>query len=566
MGRPTTVGRFIVGFVGLAVLASSMTSAASADVDSNATRANVSNTEIHFANDDSGCEISPMWEMCVYYQHGLDSVVRVVPDDSKSAGRDGSLRIATPGQGDRVRLWHTLDSRYGDGPPLAEFIHGGYAVRVLRRAAPDYSMTVECTPGTGDEAGMTYAGPLPEAGSGWRDVDMVQDGQALWTFGGGTLSLDQIKALCPQGTILGHGLTQDTAGSESRVDAVQAVGVTNFWIPTLLRVHGRQFPWGSPPLDVAQRGRAYALAEIHFGSGRPYGWQENYGADWTFPARSRRPPARAAVVAAQDSFQSLLVAGPLANAVSGPLVLSPSHKLTSTSVRALDTVRRGSRVFLVGDREQLSGMVARALRERNLRVVRVAGRSHYGTAVEVARLIDRRRSAGTPRSLLVTSGTRSSDALSVAAAAGARSGAVLLTRGRTMPAVTRRYLASHRPSVVHAVGRHAALAMPGLADGRKIVGRNRYATAVEVARRFFADPTSAVFAVGNEPTDALLAASYGGHKEGPLLLVRPHAVPRIVARYVAARRDTVRASLLVADETAVPESTFEALLRRLRPR
>jgi hypothetical protein len=511
-----------------------------------------------------GCDAAG-WVMCSSLQDGENTVVRVVRDGSGEALRDGSLRMFTPGERDRVRLDHGHQFLADEEPRLADFDTGGFLVDVRAGEPPTYRMAVACEP-TGYTDQMSYAGPTPAAGTGWQRVDVVQDGQALWQVRGedAPRTLDDIKATCAAGEVRNHSLTLEGAGTDVRVDAVAFMDeTTDFWIRPLTRVLGHA-PGIATSQAEGERGRADELSERHFRGVRAR-YDRATGTDWTyFPGRARLPLARGAVIAHQGSWQTVLVGGPLANVVRGPLLVNPSDKVQEATTAALKRVPKDRPVYLVGNVRQLSRGIAAELRRRGREVVRLSGRTPFATAVDVAREIERRRPRGTPRTLVVASGTGFRRSLAASAAAGSRHGAVLLTRGDELPRVTRTYLRNHRPARVFAVGRAAADALPGLSRSRKLFGANPYTTSVAVAERFFPAPAGVMVAGDRQPVDALLAGAYGGWTDRPLLVVFRERPARAVIDYVVERRGALLGSLLVGETRSVSRDAFGDLFELLR--
>lgn len=412
---------------------------------------------------------------------------------------------------------------------------------------------------------LAFVGPYPtEATSGWRTVDVVQDGSALWEIDGGdevARPLDEHKARCPAGVIRGHGLELATPGAVSLVDDVTFNDeTTNFMVPWLTRVHGQYFQ-GTTYADH-QRVTDHLLDARYFlrlldGS---------MSDEWANPAQRRSGPrAQALVIANQNSLQSVLLAGPLANAVTGPLRLETAETIDPLQTMGYNSLPSRGKVYLVGFGKKLSRKVAAEVRDAGTDVTIIDRRDPYTNAVEAARIIDRRRPARIKRTVLLTSAKTTPDMLAISAAAGRSKGAVLLTDGRTMPAVTEQYLDTHR-AAVFAVGRAASAAAPGLPRDHRIVGANRYSTAIKVAKRFFPEPGSVVLASGAEYVDALLAGTYGGRVNAPVLLVRRNTVPPVVADYIRAHRRDMRDSVLVGGRSRISTATFDTLMTRLTRR
>lgn len=565
----TAVARLVAG----ALLATGTTLAGPAGaVDTAVTEpavVDVADDEFGFAWDEgSGCGISEdVWELCVYYQHGLESFARVVPDASLATGGDGALRIATPNADDQVLLEYFTHDDGREFPRFADLASGSVSMRVVSGEAPVLSLKLGCAPEEpygGDISGLGYAGVYPDPGAGWVTIDLVQGGEAPWSNGSGVVRpLREWQSECADGVIRGHNLFQRVAGSDARVD-ILTLGhrSVNFWVRPLTRVEGR---YGSMRLQdkAGERLLARKLSQRQFVTDA---WYRGYADDdWADPARERLPSARAGVVAPQGSFPSALVAGPLANAVRGPLFVNPVGQLEPDVEWGLrQAVGADRTVYLVGNGKQLSRKVARQIRAFGYRVVRLAGRSDYATAVKVAEVIDRRRRNGARATYVLASAERAKHSLPASAAAGTTKGAVLLTRASRLPAVTRRYLRSHRPADVYAVGRAAALAVPALSRSHKLYGATPWATSVEVAERFFAESRGVVVTGDAATEEALLAGAHGGLTGQPLLLVNRDFVPRVVRQHLVERNNGLRGSLLAGGAPAVSEDVFDHLFELLR--
>lgn len=569
MRRPHSRSRAAVSAALAAILAAGAVTAAgpaastghSAPYSTDVDVVNVTTEDLRLHDSDEGYCGLPGWYLCPYYQYGRDSVARVVEDRTEPQRHDGSLRLATPREGDTVDLAHTYPVGY-TRPRFDTLSAASIDIRVISGAAPSFGVFVSCP---ADDVNpetvvlISYSGPYPQAGDGWQTVDLVQGGDALWLRSGEQEphALRDFQTLCPGGEISGMSLRLAAAGADVLVDGIAFEDqVTNFWIPPLSRESGYYPRRKMPSLAIAERMLAEAVGKRQYVDG--WGPDAFDSDDRAYPARRRLPRARAVVIAPQGGPATVMVAAALANAVRGPLLLNPSDELRDSPRWA-----GAQKVFLVGDREQLSPRVARQLREEDLDVVRIAGRSQEATAVKVAGLVDRRRPPGTRHTVVLADGRRLDDSLAAPAAAGATGGAVLLTRGSSLPNATRKYLADHPRARVYAVGKRAAAARPALPRARKLFGPNPHTTAVKVARRLFPNPTSAVFAPARRHLYALAAASYSGHTGHPLLLLRPDAVPGSVATYLRDHHGELEGSLLVGDARGVDETGFLRTFRML---
>jgi dienelactone hydrolase len=255
--------------------------------------------------------------------------------------------------------------------------------------------------------------------------------------------------------------------------------------------------------------------------------------------------ASAGVLARADHFADGLSGAPLAASVNGPLLLSPSNELDGRVAAELQRVLApGSTVHLLGGTSALAPGVEQAVRDLGFTPIRHQGGDRYATAVAVADAL------GSPSTVILATGGGFPDALAAGAAAAHIDAVVLLTDGSTMPGATAAYIDEHAQET-YAVGGPAADAKP---DAVKIVGGDRYATAVAVATTFFDQPTTIGFATGASFPDALGAGAHAARADAPLLLVVGSPLPESVRDYLAANHESVTAEVLYGGTFAISET------------
>ena len=238
--------------------------------------------------------------------------------------------------------------------------------------------------------------------------------------------------------------------------------------------------------------------------------------------------ATAVVLANARSFADALTGVPLAARKGGPLLLTQSDSLDP---RVADELRRvlrtSSDVYLLGGTAALSERVAAEIGAIGFSVVRFGGANRFETATTIAE-----EGLGSPDLVLEVTGLSFADALAGGAAAAEAGGAVLLTDGDTQSLETARYLAMHPTAQRYALGGPAATADPGATS---LAGADRYATAVLVAKEFFAEPTVIGLASGLTFPDALAGGANIAAHSGPMLLATPGApLPRSLIDYIRA--------------------------------
>jgi sugar lactone lactonase YvrE len=267
--------------------------------------------------------------------------------------------------------------------------------------------------------------------------------------------------------------------------------------------------------------------------------------------------AGAVVLARADDYADALTGTPLAVRHRGPLLLTPSGQLAAWPESELRRVLpRGGTVYLLGGEAALGPKVAARVQQLGYTVTRLAGRDRYATAVAVAE-----RGLGAPGGVLLTTGLGFADALGAAVAAAEIDAAVLLTAGDRPSAATVDYLRRHAVRQQYAIGGPAARAHPAASA---VVGADRYATAVQVAARFFPQPPAVGLATGAGFADALSGGATIGALGGPLLLTGPTGLSVATRDYLGARRSAIRHVLVVGGEAAVSAKTRTAAVAATR--
>ncbi|MEW1956574.1 cell wall-binding repeat-containing protein [Kineococcus sp. NPDC059986] len=163
---------------------------------------------------------------------------------------------------------------------------------------------------------------------------------------------------------------------------------------------------------------------------------------------------------------------------------------------------------------------------------RLAGADRYETAAAVSQQF-----TGSPIApVFLATGENFPDALAAAAAAGATRSRVLLTGRYTVPAATLAELKTLHASEIYVVGSTASVstevetALTRLDYSTvRLDGADRYETAAYVATSLFSDPDTVFLATGENYPDALAGAAAAGRIGAPVLLVRPDALPEVVA-------------------------------------
>ena len=262
--------------------------------------------------------------------------------------------------------------------------------------------------------------------------------------------------------------------------------------------------------------------------------------------------AGAVVLSRADFYADALAGTPLAAAVGGPLLLTPTGALDAG---VLAEIRRvlpgGGTVHVLGGTVALSAEVSDALTAAGFAVERYAGDDRYDTAARIATAVERMRppAGATPVRVLLADGTNFPDALAAGTAAASANGVVLLTAGESIPDATRTALEARPDALVHAIGGPAARAgWPGAFD---LIGDTRIETATQVQERFLSAPPVVGVASARNFPDALAGGAALARLGGALLLAEPTSLPDATADRLSSLGDGVAAVKVFGGEVAL---------------
>jgi streptogramin lyase len=258
--------------------------------------------------------------------------------------------------------------------------------------------------------------------------------------------------------------------------------------------------------------------------------------------------AHGVVLARADDFPDALAGSALAVKLNAPLLLTQSGTLGYTVTEIERVLSPLKTVTVLGGADAISNQLAMDLGYAGYHVQRISGPDRYATAAAIADAV------GAPTAILLADGRGFADALSAGAAAGHIGGVVLLTDGAAMPSETATYVAAHPGVPVFAVGGPAASAAP---TATPLVGADRFATSVAVAKQFFTAPAKAGLANGLTFPDALAGDVENGHLGAPMLLVGPTTLPASVRAYLSAT-STIDSLNIYGGTTAVANAVASA--------
>ncbi|SHF76256.1 cell wall-binding repeat-containing protein [Ornithinibacillus halophilus] len=243
------------------------------------------------------------------------------------------------------------------------------------------------------------------------------------------------------------------------------------------------------------------------------------------------------ILARADDYADALAGAPLAAAKDAPLLLTKTDELQEATKAEIERLG-ATKVFVLGGESAVSESVVAELEAAEIEVTRVKGDDRIGTAVEIAKLV---AGDGNVEDAVVVNGFNFPDALSVASYAARNNQPILLTKTDKLSEETAQALVDLGVENTVVVGGTAAVSeevFAELPNADRVSGKDRYATAVEVAEYFGVETNHLYVATGKHFADALSSAALAA-KEGAGVLLVGNDVSEVVKEYVSNETDTL---------------------------
>ncbi len=231
------------------------------------------------------------------------------------------------------------------------------------------------------------------------------------------------------------------------------------------------------------------------------------------------------------NYADALAGVSLAKAMNAPILLTNLKTLpneTLVEIKRLDA----SNVIILGGTGAVGEEVEKILKENNLNVERIAGKTRFETATKIAQKMQKLNDNKAPKEVFFVYAFNSADALSVSAVAAVKGAPVIyLKTNGELDDATANYLKSVKGSVKNAyvIGGSGVISddmmkKAGKALGvtpTRVFGKDRFATCVAVNEKFadVLDGDSICVATGMDFPDALAGGVYAAINKAPLFLV-----------------------------------------------
>ncbi len=274
------------------------------------------------------------------------------------------------------------------------------------------------------------------------------------------------------------------------------------------------------------------------------------------------------VIASGLNFADALAGVPLAKAYNAPILLTSKDSLpaqTSAEIKRLGA----KKAIILGGTGAVSDKVERSLQTLGLSTERLWGSTRFATANKIAQALEK-KTGKAPTEVFFVIYDNFADALSASAAAAVKGSPILYVQKQgAVDSFTKDYLNKVKDSAkkgyviggtaVISEGMRSSLGIAlGSQDIERVSGSDRYATCVEVNRRFadVLDGTSLCIAKGLDFPDALAGGVLAALKGSPLFLADKTLYPSQTS-YL--KESTVSSVYVFGGENAVPESLVKQI-------
>lgn len=266
-----------------------------------------------------------------------------------------------------------------------------------------------------------------------------------------------------------------------------------------------------------------------------------------------------------NSYEKIIVASGeiFSDALSGsiltegkyPIVLTLKDRLVP-SVRA--KIAKAKEVYILGGSETISSAVENDIKSLGVKVSRLSGMDRYETSVKIA------QETGS-KDLILVNGDLFPDSLTASGIALLNNKSILLVKSNEMPQSVKDYIKKINPSSITIIGGNKSVddrlekeSKLFASNVKRISGRDRYETSLEVAKQF-TNLKNLVVASGDNFSDALSASSIAGKLKAPMLLVDGRKGTATVD-YIEKIKKNIDSIKVIGGPNTVSDSTFKSIL------
>ena len=263
--------------------------------------------------------------------------------------------------------------------------------------------------------------------------------------------------------------------------------------------------------------------------------------------------AKTVIIASGVASADSLVAGPLSAQLNAPLLLVNSRTLSKEVISEIKRLHSDSAI-IVGGEAVVPKVIADELKKLGLSVERLSGVNRYETSIKVDKKV--RALSGVTSQAVIASGKSLVDALAMGPVAAKMGVGILFNDGQSIIKIKDALKGKTQITLLGGLKVQSAEVESSLrALGMKVervYGATRRETALAVAKRFYSEPMTIVFANDRIPYDALAGANLSYSLKAPILLTRENNLGVAERDYVASKH--VKSIILLGGQARISDS------------
>lgn len=259
-----------------------------------------------------------------------------------------------------------------------------------------------------------------------------------------------------------------------------------------------------------------------------------------------------------------LTASFMAGQMKGPLLLANKEKISSklfTEIKRLNP----KEIIILGGENAVSEKIVDELKKAKYPTRRIQGRSRIETAVNLAS--DYYMDQELDQVFLVEYDSLV-DALAIGPVAAKTGIPVLITEKNRVPKEVKEFLERMDVKKVTIVGGESTVSKKGREELLKLVdkvervsGRDRIETSLNIAKKYFTNPSSSFLANGWKNADALIGGYFAAMEDAPIILIKQNAFKNSVSDYLS---KGIKKAYILGGEAVLNEYIYDIVDWTLR--
>ena len=273
------------------------------------------------------------------------------------------------------------------------------------------------------------------------------------------------------------------------------------------------------------------------------------------------------ILARANDFADSIAGVGLSKSLDAPILLANTHNFNATT--EAEFKRLGAKgVVILGGTMAISQQVEDQIKSKGFQVVRVAGKNRYETATMIAQIVLDDSTTSLPvEGAMIVFGGNFPDALAVAPAAAKNGYPVLMVKTKEVPVETKNFLRKNGINTIIVVGGNGVISdqvLKELPGATRLAGKNRYETAVEIAKVSDSSCNSLFIASGTSFSDSLTLAALAAKYNESLLIVDKDIIPNAVSTFIQSKIGTIDQFFIAGGEGVISKNIEQKLENYLK--